>query len=62
MKSRAFYFLFMFLGFIGMVLGLTSSGSRWLGDRFTQMSEWCGAKAADLDATLFPMKRPGDGS
>lgn len=62
MKAKIFYGLFMFFGFIGMVLSLLAKGSRWLGDQATQFSEWCGYKASLLDATLFPTKDPRDGS
>lgn len=61
MKARLFYFLFLLFGFVGMILGLLAKGSRWLGDRATQFSEWCGYNASLLDATLFPTKAPGDG-
>lgn len=57
MKAKIFYGLFMLFGFVGMVLDLLAKGSKWTGNRSTQFSEWCGAKAAEIDATLFPTKR-----
>lgn len=62
MKARAFYFLFLMFGFIGVVFDLVGRGSKWLGARSTQVSEWAGYRASLLDATLFPMKDPRDGS